>query len=92
MQVVAQTINLCPSYAARKLRAQTGFGFLAHLHRRRIAVARSLLVETSLSIKEIAATVGYAHQSDLSRHFKLAGGDSPVVFRAMSIDHRRHSA
>lgn len=85
MQIVAQIINLCPSYAARKLRAQTGFGFLAHLHRRRIAVARRLLVETSLSIKEIAATVGYAHQSDLSKHFKLSGGDSPVAFRAMSI-------
>ena len=81
MRQVALTINLCPSHAARMLIQQTGFGFLTHLHRRRILAARRLLVEAPLSIKEIAAAVGYAHPSQFSRQFKLASGETPLGFR-----------
>ena len=86
---VAETISLCPSHAARLLKQQTGCGFLAHLHRYRIASARQLLVETSLSIKEIASAVGYPSPSQLSRHFKIACGETPLAFRSTRAG-RRH--
>jgi AraC-like DNA-binding protein len=79
---VAKTVSLSPWYAARMLKQQTGFGFVAHLHRCRVVVARDLLIETALSVKEIAAAVGYAHPSQLSRQFKLACGVTPLAFRA----------
>jgi AraC-like DNA-binding protein len=81
MRQVAQTVNLCPSHAARMLKQQTGCGFVTHLHRRRIGLARQLLDQARLRIKEIAAAVGYASASEFSRHFKLECGETPLAFR-----------
>jgi AraC-like DNA-binding protein len=81
MRQVAQMVNLSPSHAARMLKNQTGCGFLTHLHRCRILLARRLLVEAHLSMKEVSAAAGYAHPSQFSRHFKLAYGESPLAFR-----------
>jgi AraC-like DNA-binding protein len=81
MRQVAQAVSLCPSHAARMLKQQTGCGFFTHVHRCRILLARQLLVEARLSIKEIAATVGYAYASQLTRHFKRACGETPLAFR-----------
>jgi AraC-like DNA-binding protein len=81
MRQLAQAVNLCPSRAARMLKQQTGWGFPTHLHRCRILLARRLLLEAGLSIKEIAAAVGYAYASQFSRHFKVACGVTPLAFR-----------
>jgi AraC-like DNA-binding protein len=81
MRQVAQMVNLSPSHAARMFKQQTGCGFRTHLHRCRILLVRRLLVESRLSIKEIAAAAGYAHASQLSRHFKIACGETPLAFR-----------
>jgi AraC-like DNA-binding protein len=83
MRDVAQLTNLSPSHAARLLKRQTGTGFVTHLHRLRVDLARRLLIETVLSVKEISAAAGYTHPSQLSRSFKLAYGESPVSFRTM---------
>jgi AraC-like DNA-binding protein len=82
---VAKTVRLSPWHAARMLKQETGFGFVAHLHRCRIARARDLLMDTASSIKAIAAAVGYAHPSQLSRQFKLACGVTPLAFRAIGM-------
>jgi AraC-like DNA-binding protein len=81
MRDVARVANLGPSHAARILRYQTGSSFHEHLHRCRAVVGRRLLVETPLSIKEIAADVGYAYPSQFSRRFKVVYGESPIAFR-----------
>jgi AraC-like DNA-binding protein len=83
---VAQTVRLSPGHASRMLKQQTGFGFVAHLHRCRIDVARHLLIDSAFSIKQIAAAVGYAYPSQLSRQFKLACGVTPLAFRATRAD------
>jgi AraC-like DNA-binding protein len=79
---LARLVHLSPSHAVRLLKRHTGSGFLAHLHRRRVTAARRLLIETALSVKEVAASVGYAHPSQLSRQFKRAYGNTPRTFRA----------
>ena len=80
-RAVARAANLSAWHATRLLKRQTGLGFLAHLHRRRIDAARDLLVDRSLSIKEISTTVGYLHHSQFSRHFRNACGVTPYAFR-----------
>ncbi len=89
MRAVAEGLDVCPSHAARILKQRTRLGFVGHLHRHRIAAARRLLLDRSLSIKEISAAVGYAHHSQLSRHFKLACGQSPAAFRKMTAGRSR---
>lgn len=49
--------------------------------RARIARARQLLLETGLSVKEIAADLGYASPFFFSRQFKSIVGESPTLFR-----------
>jgi AraC-like DNA-binding protein len=88
MRTVAQTVHLCPSHAARLLKQYTGDGFFVHLHQRRLAAARQLLAETSLGVKGIAAMVGYAHASQLSRHFKRMSGETPLAFRGQTVTPR----
>jgi AraC-like DNA-binding protein len=73
-------VSLC--HAARLLKHQTGLGFRAHLHRARIAAARRLLHHTTLSVKEVAAAVGYGSSSQFGRHFRRLCGTTPCVFRS----------
>lgn len=48
----------------------------------RIQQAKNLLLETRLSIKEIAAQVGYPEQHEFARTFKKLAGVSPSEWRA----------
>jgi AraC-like DNA-binding protein len=52
------------------------------VERERIARAKRLLALNHLSIKEVAAQVGYADQLYFSRRFQRAVGVSPTQFRA----------
>jgi AraC-like DNA-binding protein len=77
---VATAVNLSPWYIARMLKRHTGTGFAEHLRRRRLAVAQRLLTDSVLSVKEIAAAVGY-HPTRLSHNFRASCGVTPVAFR-----------
>ena len=79
-ELAAET-DLSAWHAARLLKRHTGYGFLAHVHRRRVAAARCLLAQTTLSVKEIAGAVGYEDSSQFCRHFKRLGGITPLGFR-----------
>jgi AraC-like DNA-binding protein len=81
LSTVAKHANLSPWYLARILKRRTGLGFVEHLRRVRVSAARQLLVQTPLSIKEIAAAVGYAHPNQLGRHFIRTLGMTPSSFR-----------
>jgi len=69
-------------HAARMLKHQTGLGFRAHLHRTRIAAACRLLHQSTLSVKEIAAAVGYGSSSQFGRQFRRLCGTTPRLFRS----------
>jgi AraC-like DNA-binding protein len=80
VRIVAKAADVSP-WHARLLKQQTGAGFVEHLHRRRTTAARQLLLDTPLSVKQVATAVGYNHQSQLTRHFKRICGVTPVAFR-----------
>jgi len=84
---VARAVNLSPSHVAKTLRAATGVGFVGHLHQRRVTAAERLLATSVLSVKEIAAAVGYANQSHFCRQFRTLAGTTPKDFRARHSDH-----
>lgn len=78
---VAAVVNLSRWHFARMLKQQTGLCFTSHLRQRRISEAQRLLRQTSLSIKEVAALVGYGDASQFGRHFKKWCGQAPATFR-----------
>jgi transcriptional regulator GlxA family with amidase domain len=78
---VARACNLSKCHLVRLLQKHTGMGFVRHMKQRRIALARSLLSNSALSIKEIAARCGYDHVRQLERDSKELLGQSPTQFR-----------
>ena len=78
---IAAAAGLSPWQATRLLKRESGRGFIAHLHGRRIAASRIHLIETTLSIKEIADRVGYKSASEFGRHFRRACGTTPRHYR-----------
>jgi AraC-like DNA-binding protein len=81
MSEAARHVGLARHYLGRLLLQHTGRSFLAHLHDLRIREARRLLVVTTLSVKEIAAGVGYSDSTQFCRQFKRLCKTSPGAYR-----------
>jgi AraC family transcriptional regulator len=69
----------------KKLTDTTPFAYLAAL---RIEKSRRLLAETSLSLSEVGARVGYESQSHFTRVFRQSVGMTPRAYREASRDVR----
>src|SRR5436190_23498372 len=80
LQFVARSFDLSPPHLCRELKA-SGLGFRERLHDARTKEAHRLLLESQLSIKQVAAAVGYRHSSHLSHHFRRKFGISPSDIR-----------
>jgi AraC-like DNA-binding protein len=92
LRTVAADCRLSVSHAARMIKRETGASFLAHVHRARVAAAAQLLKESTLSMKEIAAAVGYGSSSQLGRHFKRLRGTTPQAFRDDGMRQHIHTS
>ena len=73
--------GLSDSYFFSLFKSATGSPPIAFFTRLRIRLACELLQNQSLSIKEVAAEVGYKDSCYFSRCFKLATGVSPGNYR-----------
>jgi AraC-like DNA-binding protein len=75
----------------RAFKAVAGMTWVDYLNHVRLIEGAHLLKETSLTIAEIAARVGYADQSYFDRRFKGRFGQTPLYFRttALPSGHRR---
>lgn len=74
--------GLSRSSLERRFRAAVGHGPLAELLQQRVELAKHLLAETHLAIKEIAARTGFHDVRHLSVTFRQRVGTSPTEFRA----------
>jgi AraC family transcriptional regulator of arabinose operon len=83
MQVarLAALTNLSPSYYARLFKDRTGCAPIDYFIRLRMEHAGHLLAGTCLSVKEVAAALGYADQFYFSRVFKAVNRVSPSEYR-----------
>ena len=84
LERLASQMNVSASYLSRLIKKMTGRGFLAHVRVRRVAIARAMLLQSRLSIKEIAAAVGYSSVTQLGRHFRRATGVPPSAIRLIN--------
>jgi AraC-like DNA-binding protein len=81
---VARAAGVSRCHLARLLRRLTRRSFLEHLHALRIGDARRLLAGSTLSVKEIAAAVGYNDATQFCRQFRRAEGMSPGSYRRLA--------
>lgn len=81
LEELAAAVNLSPFHFARVFRYATGMPPHAWLMQQRIAQARALLQEGCLPL-DVAARLGFADQSHLSRQFKKVYGVGPGAYRS----------
>jgi hypothetical protein len=82
-EMSATLSDAIPGYEGLRHRFRRHFGMSPRemLLRSRMSLARHLLLETSLSIKQIAAQVGYQRQHEFWRAFRKTTGVSPSDWR-----------
>lgn len=78
---VALAVGYSPTYLSKLVRRQTGQTVQSWIIQRRMAAARSLLVETSERVEQIAALVGYQHPVHFFRQFRQYHATTPQAWR-----------
>lgn len=84
LEDAAQMTHMEKTYFSRRFKALTGFGFLEYLTQTRIRAAEQLLVETKLSVVEIAELTGFSCSNYFGDVFRRYNGISPTAYRAQS--------
>lgn len=84
---VARHVAFSPNYFIGYFRERVGSPPYQYLVRLRMDEARRLLVETDLSVTDIAAQVGFVSPGHFTRTFKQTFDDTPSQFRSQARIH-----
>ncbi len=78
---VARAVGYSPGHLGHLVATHLGQSLSDHLHSLRLSEAKRLLEESDLSIRHIAALVGYADPAHFTRAFTRRTGGSPTAYR-----------
>ncbi|WP_338788117.1 response regulator [Metabacillus sp. FJAT-53654] len=81
LEDVAAYVDLTPTYFTKLFKEQTKLTFIDYVTAYRIEKAKELLLQTKLSLKEIAYEVGYKDPNYFSRVFKKWTNRTPKQYR-----------
>lgn len=79
---IAAHLNVTPNHLSSRFRTEVGMTITDHIRAQRMDMAAELLHTTTLSVQEIAGTVGIDDAGYFSRQFRRSYGTSPVQYRA----------
>jgi transcriptional regulator GlxA family with amidase domain len=86
---LAMHVSLSPAHLQRLFKRQTGLQLGGLVVERRLQRAAELLIQTNLSIKEIAHAVGYRHHSSFVRAFQRRFSQAPKRYRSQDSSPNR---
>jgi len=78
---VARHVSLSPSRLSHIMKSELGITLSDYVTRTRINKAKALLLETEMSVCQVALEVGYPDQSYFTKAFKALEGCTPKTFR-----------
>lgn len=78
---VAARVHMTPTYFSRKFKRVAGIGYKEYLNHVRLREAARLLLETDLSVTEIALACGFSDGNYFGDLFKKEKGISPRMYR-----------
>lgn len=81
VQDYANAQNLHPNYLSSVIKSKTGKPIATWIAEKTLTEARSLLHNSSISIKEVAYKLGFTETAHFSNFFKKQEGLSPVQYR-----------
>lgn len=73
-------------YICRKFKEYFGCTLIQYINRQKMAYSATLLLNTSLSVSDIAQTLGYSNQSNYINSFKKEYGTSPLNWRKNNLE------
>lgn len=77
----SEKLHLSSGYFSDLLKKETGLSAQDHLHKALIDRAKELLLNSSISVSEIAYQLGFEHPPYFSRLFKKKTGETPLEYR-----------
>ncbi len=80
---MAETVGLSESWFAHVFKQTTGETPLQWQLAKRIGLAQKLLMESDLTIADIAAQIGFSDQAHLTKAFRQVAGETPAAWRRM---------
>jgi YesN/AraC family two-component response regulator len=80
---LAADLQMNPKYLSSLYKEATGVSIVDLLNRIRVVNAKKLLLQTELSIAEVASRVGYCNSNALIRAFKRVEGITPGQFKEL---------
>ncbi len=83
LEKAAEVVNLSPSYLSFIFKEISGKNFVDFINEFRLEKAKELLTTTSMTVAQVAETVGYMNANSFSKTFKKYIGVSPGQFREM---------
>lgn len=81
VSALADLVGMNARYMSMLYKEKTGESLLDRIHRKRIALFKHTLADSTVSIQDAAAMVGYAHVNTLTRWFKKMEGITPGQYR-----------
>ncbi len=82
VQYLSEQLSVSPNYLSDMLRTQTGQNTQQHIHNKLIEKAKEALTTTSLSVSEIAYSLGFEYPQSFNKLFKSKTQVSPLEFRS----------
>lgn len=81
LDLLAEKVSINKYYMAHAFKREYGVSPINYLIARRIQEGKRLLIETDLSLSQIASVLGFSSSSYFSQSFRSAEGSSPTEYR-----------
>jgi AraC family transcriptional activator of pobA len=81
VQYLSEQLNISPGYLSDMLRSLIGQNAQQYIRNKLIEKAKERLINTDLTVAEIAYELGFEHPQSFSKMFRLRTGLSPQKFR-----------
>ncbi|MBM7541235.1 response regulator transcription factor [Amphibacillus cookii] len=81
LELLADQVSLSPRYLSDLFKKEEGIGITRYIKQIRIAEAKTLLVNTSLKVADIAVKVGYTNYPYFVKTFREEAGFPPEKYR-----------
>lgn len=78
---LAEKFHATASHLARTFKKHVGLSIVSYVNKLRIDRSKVLLEDQSLSVQEIASSLGYESLNNFYKYFKIATGLTPASYR-----------
>ncbi|MCI4669236.1 MAG: helix-turn-helix transcriptional regulator [Bacteroidia bacterium] len=79
-----EVMNMSPNYLSDLIKKETGQGIKAHINNALIERAKTALLNSDISVSQIAYELGFEYPQSLSRLFKSKTGMAPHEYRLLN--------